>query len=68
MTTLSETRRGEIALALVRHQVRTQRLRLSAQAIKREIGQLSKDIGIPPEELQAFVAQLLEEVLEELRQ
>ncbi|MFH1559513.1 MAG: hypothetical protein ABIC19_03265 [Patescibacteria group bacterium] len=62
---LTPERKGEIALILVRHRFTHEETTLNPEKIRRSVGNLSKMTGIPREELQALIRELLEEVIEE---
>jgi hypothetical protein len=59
---LSEERRGQIALALVKARFRRDGLRLSPAA-RRELGATAAETGVPIEELEQFVFELLPEMV-----
>lgn len=61
---LSEERRGQIALALVKAKFRKEGLRLSSSA-RRELGATAAEIGVSIEELEQFVFDLLPELVGE---
>jgi hypothetical protein len=56
-------RKGEIALAILRRQARQEGLRLSS--IHREIGNISKDTEIPPDELSEFMREEVQMMVDE---
>jgi len=61
---LTEGRRGQIALAIVKSKFRRDGLRLSSSA-RRELGSTAYEIGVPIEELEEFVLDLLPEMISE---
>ena len=62
---MDEKRRGEIALILLKNQIKKGEFGLAD--MKRKLGNIAKETGIPLEELEEFariiVAELLKEVL-----
>lgn len=61
---MDEKRKGEIALALLKHQMGREGIRLTRD-FKRELGNVAKETGIPPDELKEFVKIFIEELLKE---
>jgi hypothetical protein len=59
---LSKERRGEIALALVKNEFRRNGVRLSSNS-RRELGVTAKDTGIPVEDLEEFILEVLPEMI-----
>ena len=62
---MDERRKGEIALALVKHHLSREGIRLGPD-MKRELGNIAKATGIPLDELKKFEKLLIEELLEEI--
>ena len=62
---MTEERKGQIALALVKARFRDEGIRLKPD-IKREIGNTAKKIGVPADELLRFAEGLVLEMLEEV--
>jgi len=61
---MDEVRKGQIALLLIKHQLRKKGVRLTPN-FKREIGNEAKAIGISTEEAMEFVEPIVRELLEE---
>jgi hypothetical protein len=61
---LTKERRGEIALALLQDRIANEGLKLSPKNTKRDIGNLSKDTGIPFDEMMEFAEWISRETLE----
>lgn len=61
---LTDERRGQIALALLRNETRTRGYHLTKD-IGRNLGNASKATGIPPEELKAFAKEMITAALDE---
>ena len=61
---MDEKRLGEIALLMVKQQLR--KVGLRGENFNREMGNAAKDIGIPIEELRGFYETLLPEILGEM--
>lgn len=61
---MDETRKGQIALMFLKHQLRQKGVRLTPN-FKREIGNEAKAIGISLEEATAFVETIVRELVEE---
>jgi len=61
---MDEKRKGEIALALLKYRMGREGIRLTPD-IKRELGNVVKETGIPQNELKEFGRILIEEILEE---
>ena len=61
---MTEERKGEIAFALLKYRMRREGIRLTPE-INRELGNMAKETGIPPEELKEFGRILFGELLEE---
>jgi hypothetical protein len=59
---LTEARRGQIALALLKARLRKEGFRLSSSG-RRELGAEAANIGVPVEELEQFVLDLLPELI-----
>ena len=64
MRNMDEKRKGEIAMALLKHQLGREGIRLSPD-LRRELGNVAKATGIPQDELKEFERILIEELLEE---
>ena len=62
---LTEVRKGEIALALMRAQAKKEGLRLQPERIRRSVGQLSGKTGIPVDELMEFGELIAQELMRE---
>lgn len=62
---LTKERRGEIAVLLLKRKIREEGIRLKPNDISRNIGTISKEVGIPHEELSSFMKVLLEEMFDE---
>jgi len=61
---LTEARKGEIALMLLKMRVRTDGIRLGKNT-RREVGNTAKEIGIPFEEAIEFMEGLAQELMVE---
>ena len=61
---MDEKRLGEIALKIVKQQLR--KVGLRGENFNREMGNAAKDIGIPKDELRSFYESLLPEILGEM--
>ena len=61
---MNEIRKGQIALALLKHYLGRKGIRLGSN-MKRELGNVAKATGIPLRELEEFGKLLIEEILEE---
>jgi len=61
---MDEKRKGEIALALLKYRMGREGIRLTPD-IKRELGNVVKETGIPQNELKEFGRIFIEEILEE---
>ena len=62
---LSEERKGEIALALVRHRLRTSGLKINGD-LKREIINRAQQIDVDEGEAIAFAEELIRELVDEV--
>ncbi len=62
--TLSKERKGEIALAALKYQLKNKDIKINTD-MKRGLGNVAKDTGIPLKELMAFAKELLSEALDE---
>ena len=60
---LSQERKGEIALSLFKHLMKTEDLRLNN--LKRELGNRAVAIGVPIDELKEFAKLMIAEATEE---
>lgn len=61
---LDERRQGEIALKILRYMLRREGVRLSPDRM-RDLGNLSKEIGVPIEELKQFAKPLVQELVDD---
>ena len=61
---MDEKRKGEIALVLLKYRMGREGIRLTPD-IKRDLGNVAKETGIPQDELKEFVKIFVEELLEE---
>lgn len=61
---MNEKRKGEIALKVVKFLIRKRGVRLSPDSM-REVGNISKETGVPVEELNQFAKPLIQELLDE---
>lgn len=61
---MDDIRKGQIALLLIKHQLREKGIRLTPN-FKREIGNEAKAIGIPIDEAMKFVELVVRELVEE---
>ncbi|OGN27558.1 MAG: hypothetical protein A3A33_05050 [Candidatus Yanofskybacteria bacterium RIFCSPLOWO2_01_FULL_49_25] len=61
---LTEARKGEIALKLIKYKYRQEGMRIGPHT-RREIGSIAKEIGISPEEAMAFVETMVRELVNE---
>ena len=61
---LTDERRGEIALALVKHKLRQSGVKISPD-YKREVCQWAKDIGIPEDEALVFYEELVRSLVDD---
>lgn len=62
---LDKKRMGEIAYAILKHKYRKEGLRLNPD-FRRDIGNQAKDLGIPKDELMAFVEHVVREMVDEM--
>jgi hypothetical protein len=62
---MDDIRKGQIALLLIKHQLREKGVRLTPN-FKREIGNEAKAIGISIEEAMEFVEPIVRELVEEM--
>jgi hypothetical protein len=62
---LTKERIGEIAYALLKYKMRTDSLKLDPSAIRRDVGNAAKELGIAAQELQAFLWRVTGEILDE---
>lgn len=60
---MDEKRKAEIALVLWKH--RLARQSITFDSLKRELGNIAKETGIPLEELKVFLRSLIEEIVQE---
>jgi len=60
---MDDERMGEIALALIRHYIQNEGVRLSEHSFKRDLGNVAKGTGIPRGDLIEFAEVLLNESL-----
>jgi hypothetical protein len=61
---MDEKRKGEIALVLLKYQIRRGEIRLTD--VSRKLGNLAKETGIPRDELKEFARIILAEFLKEV--
>ena len=62
---MDEKRKGEIALALLKHRTGREGIRILLHPdIKRDLGDIAKESGIPLDELKKFAKIFIEELLE----
>lgn len=61
---LSEQRKGEIAIALLKYDIKKRGVRLLPEN-KRQFGQVSKETGVPVDELKKFMKPIAQEILDE---
>ncbi len=61
---LTEARKGEIALALLKDQIRSKGIRFGKDT-RRHLNQEAKDANIPPDEMLEFTEGLCRELLDE---
>jgi hypothetical protein len=62
---LTDQRKGEIALILVKHKVKEQGKIPSINSLKRDLGNHAKELGISKEEALEFITCLAEELMGE---
>lgn len=62
---MDEKRMQEIALAVMRLEIRRRDIRLNAN-FRRELGNVAKEVGIPLEELTSFFETLVREAVDEM--
>ena len=60
---LSEKRKGEIAILIVKKKLRDEGIRL--QDLKKQVAKGAEDIGVPANELEVFVEGIVREMVEE---
>lgn len=60
---MNDARKGEIALAMIKNQRKQEGLQLNS--MKRQLGNVAKQTGIPLEELMEFERLLAEQLMEE---
>jgi hypothetical protein len=61
---MDDIRKGQIALLLIKHQLREKGVRLTPN-FRREVGNEAKAIGVPIEEATEFVELIVRELVEE---
>jgi len=61
---MDEKRKGEVALALLKYRMGQEGIRLTPY-LKRDLGNIAKEAGIPLGELKEFTKIFVEELLEE---
>ena len=61
---MNEKRKGEIAMAFLKYRIGREGIRLTPD-IKRDLGNVAKETGIPQDELKEFVKLFIKELLEE---
>ena len=61
---MDDIRKGQIALLLIKHQLREKGVRLTPN-FRREVGNEAKDIGVPIGEAMEFVELIVRELVEE---
>jgi len=61
---ISDVRKGEIALAILKYRIQKEGIHLGPN-LKRELGNLSKETGIPQDELKEFWKLYIKEFLKE---
>ena len=61
---MDEKKKGEIALALLKYRMGREGIRLTPD-LKRDLGNVAKETGIPQGELKEFAKIFFEELLEE---
>ena len=61
---LLKERKGEIALAILHDRIANEGLKLSPKNMKRDIGNLAKDTGVPFDEMMEFAEEISRETLE----
>ena len=64
MSSLSEARKGEIALLVLKHKMRDEGVKITPHYL-RSIGNVAKSTGIPKDELTMFVESLTRELVDE---
>ena len=62
---LSKERKGEIALLALKHQKKKEGIRLCPDTFQRDIGNMSKSLGISKEEALEFARELVDEAVKE---
>jgi hypothetical protein len=62
---LTEARKNEIAYALLKLRMSKERTPLSEVELKRSLGNLAKDTGVPSEELHQFAEHLIREMVDD---
>jgi len=65
---MDEKRKGEIAFSLLKCQVSREGIRLNPVFLKRDLGNLAKETGIPQDELMDFVKILIKELIEDIKE
>ena len=62
---MDEKRKGEIALVLLKYRMSREGIRLTPD-LKRDLGNVAKETGIPQDELKEFMKISIEELLEKI--
>jgi len=62
---MDEKRKGEIALVLLKYRMSREGIRLTPD-LKRDLGNVAKETGIPQDELKEFMKIFIEELLEKI--
>jgi hypothetical protein len=62
---LSEARKGEIAVLVIKQMFRTKGIHLNRD-LRREVGSKAKEVGVPFDELMAFGEELTRSLVEEV--
>ena len=62
---MDEKRKGEIAIALLKYRAGREGIRLTPD-LKRDLGNVAKETGIPQDELKEFMKIFIEELLEKI--
>jgi len=62
---MSDVRKGEIALAVLKYQVSRDGLRIGGPDMKRQLGNVSKKTGVPQGELKEFWKIFISELLKQ---
>jgi len=62
---MDEKRKGEIALVFLKYRMSREGIRLTPD-LKRDLGNVAKETGIPQDELKEFMKIFIEELLEKI--